>query len=78
MNPAQAKTPLGKDLLILAQVIESVREAIASTGSAGIPSGHLYSMLMGFGCSFDVYTHLISALKETGKITEKNNVLRSV
>ena len=67
-----------KKLDALAAMIEAVRQAIATTGDSGIPSGHLYSMMMGFGCSLEVYNHLINALLETGKITQDgNNVLRS-
>lgn len=59
-----------KDKALIATMAETVRQAIATTGQHGIPSGHLYSMMMSFGCSYEVYNHLITTLKETGKITE--------
>ncbi len=71
------KTQLGADLIVLSNMVETVRQAIATTGTSGIPSGNLYAMMMGFGCSKEVYDHLINALLETGKITKTGNILRS-
>ena len=67
-----------KKLDALASMIEAVRQAIATTGDGGIPSGHLFAMVNGLGCSLEVYNHLINALLETGKITKTGNILRSV
>lgn len=68
-----------KNLDLIATMAETVRQAIATTGQQGIPSGHLYSMMMSFGCSYEVYNHLINALKETGKIMEDGfHLLRNV
>jgi hypothetical protein len=63
---------------ILKKTTDTVLEAIQSTGEAGIPSGTLYAMLMTWGCTLEVYNHLIGILKEAGKITEDGfHVLRS-
>lgn len=59
------------------QALDGVYEAIKSTGNSGIPSGHLYAMMMEFGCSIDVFEYLISTLKKEGKITENNYLLKA-
>ena len=57
-------------------IIDTVYEAIAEAGDKGIPSGHLYAMLMQYGFSLDIYNTVIGILKQTGKINEQFNVLR--
>ena len=66
-----------KEIALIAHMTDTVRQAIATTGQHGIPSGHLYAMMMSFGCTKQVYDHLINALLETGKITQSGNILRS-
>lgn len=56
-----------------AELVKAIGEAIKEAGA--IPSGHLYSILMGFGCTLEQYEALIDAFKATGKIREVNNLL---
>ena len=58
------------------QVIQAVFEVIKATGAAGIPSGVLYASLMPYGCTHEQYSGIISALKNTGLVTERGYVLR--
>lgn len=54
-----------------------ILEAIKEAGPVGIPSGHLYAMLID-KISLDVYTMIISILKQGGRITESGYVLKAV
>jgi len=54
-------------------IIQAVSSAIKEAGA--IPSGHLYSILMQFGCNIQQYDLLINTLKKTGKVQEHNNLL---
>jgi hypothetical protein len=63
------KTELQKATTIIAAVATAIKEAGA------IPSGHLYAALNKFGCTIESYNRLIDALKATGKVYERNNLL---
>jgi len=54
------------------ELVYAVAEAIRSLGS--VPSGHLYSRLMGH-ITLDEYNHIIGVLKNTGLVTESAFVL---
>ena len=56
--------------------VEAIREAVDAAGDAGIPSGHLYAMLMAYGLSLPAYQSLIAILVKTGKIAESGHLLR--
>lgn len=55
--------------------IRLVGEAIYEAGPAGIPSGHLYAMLVG-KVSLDTYQYAIGILKDAGVVTEQSHLLR--
>ena len=59
-------------LLLVGLVHDTVKDA----GSQGIPSGHLYSMLMGH-ISLDTYQTLVDLLIKAGKITESGHLLKA-
>ena len=70
MTPAQTQA--------VKAALETIKEAIDAAGEQGIPSGHLYAMLMGFGCSLNQYQQLTAILIKEGKITQDGfHVLRS-
>ena len=52
-----------------------ILEAITEAGSDGIPSGHLYSMLMGT-ISLEIYQSIIDALVKAKEITNKGHLLK--
>jgi hypothetical protein len=56
-------------------IAEAFEEAIGAAGSQGIPSGHLYAMVMG-KTDLATYEAIIGSLKATGRIVERNHVLR--
>ena len=58
----------------LKAVLDCIEEAIDGAGTQGIPSGHLYAMLMGH-LSLDTYQSIISAMKQSGRITERHHCL---
>jgi hypothetical protein len=68
---------LKEDLEAFLAIKEAVYEAIEASGESGIPSGHLYAMLMGH-MSLTTYNGLVTLLKESGKVTEAHHVLRAV
>ena len=59
------------------EVLTTLHKAIQSTGEQGIPSGHLYAMLMG-KIGLSQYEQLISILLQSGKVTRSNHLLRAV
>lgn len=58
-------------------IISLIHDCIKDAGEQGIPSGHLYSMLMG-RLSLDTYQGILSVLLKAGKIKESNHVLTSI
>lgn len=55
---------------------QAVKDIIFDTvkDTNGVPSGHLYAMLMGH-MSLDIYNKLVSELKQEGKIQESGYFL---
>jgi len=62
----------------LKEIADVVLEAVQVAGVQGVPSGHLYAMLMPYGIRIDIYNLIIAALKRAGRITEEHHVLRAV
>jgi len=63
-----------KAVAALRAIVETVTEAVNASPS-GLPSGHLYATLMGFGCSLSQYESLIGALVKVGKIRKQGHLL---
>lgn len=55
-------------------VIDLIYECIKEAGEEGIPSGSLYSLVMGM-LPLDIYSAVISVLKRERKIKESNYIL---
>lgn len=47
-------------------VLQTVAEAIRDAGE--IPSGHLYAVLMGMGCSLENYNRILGMLTRSGLV----------
>ena len=62
-------TPAAKALLIIRTVADAIREA------GSIPSGHLYAMLMTYGCSLSQYESIIGILVESGRVEKRGDLL---
>lgn len=58
----------------LKEVILIIDDAIKEAGEFGIPSGHLYAMVMGV-MSLNLYQQIIAGMVDAGAITNKNNLL---
>lgn len=56
-------------------VMDALHEAIKTAGPQGIPSGHLYAMLMG-RIDFEDYQWLIDTMVKAGGVTLINHVLK--
>ena len=56
------------------EILRTIAECIKTAGSNGLPSGHLYAMLMG-SMDINTYTQCISILKRSGIIAENNFIL---
>lgn len=50
--------------------IQIVADAIQEAGPHGIPSGHLYAVMM-HAVNLQTYTYAIDILKESGAVTEQ-------
>lgn len=61
----------------LKSLLDTLQEIIAATGKRGLPSGHLYAMLMGH-MDIDTYQKLIDLMVEAGGVTLKNHVLHAI
>lgn len=59
----------------LKPVLDAVTEVIAAKGDEGLPSGHLYAMLLS-EMNLDTYNSMIALLCSTGKVTLNSHVLR--
>jgi len=70
---AGGKNKRGTALILVTVIYEAIKEA----GSEGIPSGHLYSMIMD-KVSLEIYQEIISVLKDVGKITDSHHLLTAV
>lgn len=57
-------------------LVGAIRDAIREAGEEGIPSGHLYAMIMD-KVSLESYNSVIDLLKRTGMISECNHLLKT-
>lgn len=55
--------------------LDAVHEIIEAAGPLGLPSGHLYAMLMPQGIDFETYNTLVNFMVAKCGITLKNHVL---
>lgn len=76
MNATTQSQPTDRQLAAVRLVSAAILEAICASGDAGIPSGHLYSMLMN-RMSLDTYNQFIDALVRHRKITNQNYLLKA-
>jgi hypothetical protein len=60
----------------LKPMLDLVQEIIKGAGSQGIPSGHLYAMLMTY-MDLQTYQTMIDMMVRAGGITLQNHVLRA-
>jgi hypothetical protein len=61
-------------------VIDLILDSIREAGQQGIPSGHLYTILMTHwpALSLEPYQNVITLLVKTKKITNKNHLLVAI
>ena len=62
---------------ILSRYLKVIFEAIEEAGENGIPSGHLYAILMEF-MSLQTYQAIIDGLTKMGLITHKGYLIKAV
>uniref|UniRef100_A0A6H1ZBW0 Uncharacterized protein n=2 Tax=viral metagenome TaxID=1070528 RepID=A0A6H1ZBW0_9ZZZZ len=67
----------GEKSMIRAKLVDLINDCIEIAGDHGIPSGHLYAMLMG-SMDLETYNSIIDDLKVAGTVTESNYLLKSV
>jgi len=60
---------------VLAEIVDVIQEAIDASPH-GIPSGHLYAMLMSH-MTIDTYTQIIGAMVKAGRITNHGHLLET-
>lgn len=69
--------PTDKQLAAVRFVALAILEAVTAAGDRGIPSGHLYAMLMN-RMNLDSYNKFVDALVRHGKITNHGHLLKVV
>jgi hypothetical protein len=57
------------------QLIQAIDEAVEVAGPDGIPSGHLYAILMAGGVTLPAYDAALGVLKDSGRIQETGYLL---
>lgn len=57
------------------EVIMAVAEAVRAAGKRGIPSGHLYSILMPYNITLNDYQNILHVLKAGGLVSEASHLL---
>lgn len=58
-------------------ILDAVQDIIEAAGPSGIPSGHLYAMLMGH-MDLQTYQSMVGLMVRAGGVTQTNHVLRMV
>lgn len=64
-----------EQVVAVVELITAVGDIIREAGPAGLPSGHLYAMLMAKGISYNGYQQMIGAMQSAGVVKQSNNVL---
>ena len=59
------------------KIVDIIFDTIKETGDQGIPSGHLYAMLMEY-MSLETYNTIINTLKLAGRVKETNYLLTAI
>lgn len=59
-------------------MLRIIADAIREAGSEGIPSGHLYAMMMDRFSSAMAYQSFIDVLKRAGIVSESGHILKFV
>ena len=57
------------------KIVQALGAAIMEAGDRGIPSGHLYAVVMG-AVNIEEYTAAIGLLKKADLVSEKGHLLR--
>ncbi len=68
-KPAMSRRDALRELMII------MADAIKQAGEFGLPSGHLYAMVMGVA-SLELYDQIIQSFKTNGLITDKGYLLK--
>ncbi len=55
-------------------ILGAVTDTVQAAGTAGAPGGVLYAALMTGGCSLANFKAIMSALVQTGKITQQGDL----
>lgn len=64
-----------EQVAVMLKLIGIVADAIREAGNAGIPSGHLYAMMV-HKVPLQTYQYAIGILKDAGAVTEEFHLLR--
>ena len=64
-----------KQCTAMLTLIQLIADTLQEAGTRGIPSGHLYAMMM-HTIDLQTYTYAIDILKESGAVTEQFHLLR--
>lgn len=75
-KPNKVVTMTNEQIKAIRAVAAIILEAIEAAGERGVPSGHLYAMLMG-KMSLDQYNQIISGLKRAGFVSEEYFLLKA-
>ena len=72
---AENRKRAAKQVTALLGLVQIIAEAIRDAGDAGIPSGHLYAMMV-HKVPLTTYQYALGILKDAGAVTEQFHVLR--
>ena len=63
-----------EQVVALLALIQTIAEAVLDAGDAGIPSGHLYAMMV-HKVPLATYQYALGILKDAGAVTEQFHLL---
>lgn len=73
-TPVASKEAVDELVKLLRAFYELIKDATECSPLGGIPSGHLYSLVM-HNMPLELYTKIITTLKEMNLVTETNHLL---
>ena len=77
MTHTIAQTQASSTFSRVKPILDALQQIIEAAGPDGIPSGHLYAMLMGH-MDLGTYQSMINLMVKAGGITLNHHVLRAV
>lgn len=67
-----------RHLMIMRSLLDAIVEAVNDAGPLGVPAGHIYAILLAYGCPLHAYEQIIVGLVNAKRIDRRGDVLYGV